>query len=317
MTLNNHTTPLLTAFKKLPQQVKENYGECIKSLQRRFDLDRTRPRCTCKPYRPSKSCPEAVVAVSPQEEGSSTQTVKLLNERLQQLEILLERKGSPTEHRTITLGVSYRVKGVVGVVDIEFIVNTGAAVVDIEFVVNKGAAVSIIRKEVWTPLVKRDNALVLEQYSGKNLWSKPSIEQGVANRLILNERTVVPARSKIELMGVMVANAVVSPNSNELPVGILNPRDEKVVLKKGTQIASMKLLEQDPVRNISTVMKNQGVSLECQNILWEMVSKARREELRALLKDMLESDVIQQTDSQPKTAFTTPEGLYYFKGSGP
>ena len=71
---------------------------------------------------------------------------------------------------SVTLGVSYRVKRVVGVVDIEFIVNTGAAVVDIEFVVNIGAAVSIIRKEVWTPLVKRDNALVLEQYSGKNLW---------------------------------------------------------------------------------------------------------------------------------------------------
>ena len=71
----------------------------------------------------------------------------------------------------------------------------------------------------------------------------------------------------------MVANAVVSPNSNELSVSILNPCDEKVVLKKGTQIASMELLEQDPVRNISTVLKNQGVSLECQNILWEMVSK--------------------------------------------
>ena len=101
-------------------------------------------------------------------------------------------------------------------------------------------------------------------------------------------------------------------------------------------------------------MKNQGVFLECQNILWEMVSKvgghiskvkqcnciiefadvfsfsskdlgrtrehhictsdaqpvhlppcripqACREELRALLKDMLECNVIQQTDSQPKT----------------
>ena len=30
-----------TAFKKLPQDVKENYGECIKSLQRRFDPDST------------------------------------------------------------------------------------------------------------------------------------------------------------------------------------------------------------------------------------------------------------------------------------
>ena len=139
----------------------------------------------------------------------------------------------------------------------------------------------------------------------------------------------------------MVANAVVSPNSNEVPVGILNPCDEKVVLKI-------------------------GVSLECQNILWEMVSKvgghisksereqlyslllefadvfsfsskdlgrtkehhictsdaqpvhlspcripqASREELRALLKDMLECDVIQQTDnprqpSQHQKGFTS------------
>eukprot|EP00731_Ephydatia_muelleri_P017953 Em0010g1051a len=203
----------------------------------------------------------------------------------------------------------------------------------------------------------------------------------------------------------------------------------------------MELLEQDPVINISTVMKNAEVSLECQNILWDLVSKvgshisesereqlysllvefadvfsfsskdlgrtkelkhhiftsdaqpvhlsprripqARREELRGLLRDMLESDVIQQSDSpwsspivlakkhdgttrfcvdyrkvnevtrkdayplprvddtldtlvgskffttldlasgywqvevapedQPKTAFTTPEGLYQFK----
>ena len=39
--------------------------------------------------------PQAVAAVSPQEEGSSTQKVKSLSERLQRLEILLERKGSP------------------------------------------------------------------------------------------------------------------------------------------------------------------------------------------------------------------------------
>ena len=36
------TEKALTAFKKLPQEVKENYGECIKSLQRRFDPDSKR-----------------------------------------------------------------------------------------------------------------------------------------------------------------------------------------------------------------------------------------------------------------------------------
>ena len=294
--------------------------------------------------------------------------------------------------------------------------------------------------------------------------SKTTKEQGVATvGLVLKEKTVVPAGSEMEVMvkiadpvtngtwfvghksatcnGVMVANAVVSPRSNVVPVRILNPRDEMVVLKKGTQIASMELLEQDPVINISTVMKSAEVSLECQNILWDLVSKvgshisesereqlysllvefadvfsfsskdlgrtkelkhhiftsdahpvhlsprripqARREELRGLLRDMLESDVIQQSDSpwsspivlakkhdgttrfcvdyrkvnevtrkdayplprvddtldtlvgskffttldlasgywqvevapedQPKTAFTTPEGLYQFK----
>ena len=291
--------------------------------------------------------------------------------------------------------------------------------------------------------------------------SKTTTEHEVATvGLVLKEKTVVPAGSEMEVMvkiagpvtwfvghksatcnGVMVANAVVSPSSNVVPVRILNPRDEMVVLKKGTQIASMELLEQDPVINISTVMKSAEVSLECQNILWDLVSKvgshisesereqlysllvefadifsfsskdlgrtkelkhhiftsdaqpvhlhprripqARREELRGLLRDMLESDVIQQSDSpwsspivlakkhdgttrfcvdyrkvnevtrkdayplprvddtldtlvgskffttldlasgywqvevapedQPKTAFTTPEGLYQFK----
>ena len=418
---------------------------------------------------------------------------------------------------SVTCGVSYSVKGVIGVVAIAFVVDMGAAV-------------SLIRKDVWTQLVNRDSTLVLEQWSGKKLvgvngaslsicgcgfkgtpfmvtcivtdditieailgldfleanscvidcgqkvltfpsqklsipfLSKTTTEQGVATvGLVLKEKIVVPAGSEMEVMvkiagpvtnstwvvghksatcnGVMVANAVVSPSSNVVPVRILNPRDEMVVLKKGTQIASMELLEQDPVINISTVMKNAEVSLECQNILWDLVSKvgshisesereqlysllvefadvfsfsskdlgrtkelkhhiftsdaqpvhlpprripqARREELRGLLRDMLESDVIQQSDSpwpspivlakkhdgtarfcvdyrkvnevtrkdayplprvddtldtlvgskifttldlasgywqvevaledQPKTAFTTPEGLYQFK----
>eukprot|EP00731_Ephydatia_muelleri_P037037 Em0384g2a len=143
--------------------------------------------------------------------------------------------------------------------------------------------------------------------------NKTTTEQGVATvGLVLKEKTVVPAGSEMEVMvkiagpvtngtwfvghksatcnGVMVANAVVSPSSNVVPVRILNPRDEMVVLKKGTQIASMELLEQDPVINISTVMKNAEVSLECQNILWDLVSKvgshiseSEREQLYSLL----------------------------------
>ena len=120
------------------------------------------------------------------------------------------------------------------------------------------------------------------------IFSKPSKEQGVATiGLILNESTVVPSRKRdgtdgkncwsdhqwhmgctTTHQGVMVANAVVSPNSNEVPVRTLNPCDEKVVLKKGTQI---ELLEQDPVMSISTVMEflwNARTSYA-----WEMVSK--------------------------------------------
>ncbi|KAL5469156.1 hypothetical protein EMCRGX_G030368 [Ephydatia muelleri] len=174
-----------TAFKKLPQDVKENYGECMKSLQRRFDPDskrqlyvaelsaRTRHKdedwatfgdvlrvLACgqsflaqienaqvafgvkqkrptnveeavvatielesylgssgKPLRVSAVSPqepdpdvrvrradraEAVAAVSPLDEP---QTVKLLGERLQRLEMLLERQGSSTRPRTSILAI--------------------------------------------------------------------------------------------------------------------------------------------------------------------------------------------------------------------
>ena len=161
-----------TAFKKLPQDVKENYGECMKSLQRRFDPDskrqlyvaelsaRTRHKdedwatfgdvlrvladkaypdleekarerlalnqflaqienaqvafgvkqkrptnveeavvatIDLESYLGSSDPAEAVAAVSPLDEP---QTVKSLGERLQRLEMLLERQGSSIGLRT-------------------------------------------------------------------------------------------------------------------------------------------------------------------------------------------------------------------------
>eukprot|EP00731_Ephydatia_muelleri_P038701 Em0868g1a len=525
-----------TAFKKLPQDVKENYGECMKSLQRRFDPDskrqlyvaelsaRTRHKdedwatfgdvlrvladkaypdleekarerlalnqflaqienaqvafgvkqkrptnveeavvatielesylgSSGKPLRVSAVSPqepdpdvrvrradraEAVAAVSPLDEP---QTVKLLGERLQRLEMLLERQGSSTRPRTSKQtweAESGKRKAVVcwtcgkkghiarfcrSRATEQHQGNFSPSVERAYHVLFKGTpfmVTCIVTDDITIEAILgldflEANSCVIDcgqkvltfpsQKLSIPFLSKTTAEQGVATvGLVLKEKTVVPAGSEMEVMvkiagpvtngtwfvghksatcnGVMVANAVVSPSSNVVPVRILNPRDEMVVLKKGTQIASMELLEQDPVINISTVMKNAEVSLECQNILWDLVSKdlgrtkelkhhiftsdaqpvhlsprripqARREELRGLLRDMLESDegkrnnkkdayplprvddtldtlvgskffttldlasgywqVEVAPEDQPKTAFTTPEGLYQFK----
>ena len=113
--------------------------------------------------------------------------------------------------------------------------------------------------------------------------------------LILKEKVIIPAASEVELMvhlatpvakgtwlvtgdtstrhGVMVARALVCPNSKPVPVRVVNPREENVVLKKGTQIAHAELLEQDPVIEISSVSEKLKISQEDKSILWEMVSR--------------------------------------------
>eukprot|EP00731_Ephydatia_muelleri_P038807 Em0919g2a len=416
-----------TAFKKLPQDVKENYGECMKSLQRRFDPDskrqlyvaelsaRTRHKdedwatfgdvlrvladkaypdleekarerlalnqflaqienaqvafgvkqkrptnveeavvatielesylgSSGKPLRVSAVSPqepdpdvrvrradraEAVAAVSPLDEP---QTVKLLGERLQRLEMLLERQGSSTRPRTSKQtweAESGKRKAVVcwtcgkkghiarfcrSRATEQHQGNFSPSVERAYHVLFKGTpfmVTCIVTDDITIEAILgldflEANSCVIDcgqkvltfpsQKLSIPFLSKTTTEQGVATvGLVLKEKTVVPAGSEMEVMvkiagpvtngtwfvghksatcnGVMVANAVVSPSSNVVPVRILNPRDEMVVLKKGTQIASMELLEQDPVINISTVMKNAEVSLECQNILWDLVSK--------------------------------------------
>ena len=113
--------------------------------------------------------------------------------------------------------------------------------------------------------------------------------------LIVKEKIVIPAASEVQLIvdlatlvakgtwvvagntsarhGVMVAHAVVCPNAKPVPVHVVNPREEIVVLKKGTEIAHVELLEQDPVIEISTVAEKFNISREDQSILWEMVSR--------------------------------------------
>ena len=89
-----------------------------------------------------------------------------------------------------------------------------------------------------------------------------------------------------------MAHAVVCPNAKPVPVRVVNPREKIVVLKKGTEIAHMELLEQDPVIEISTVAEKFKISREDQSLVWEMVSrvgddvnKDEKEELFSLLLD--------------------------------
>ena len=50
--------------------------------------------------------------------------------------------------------------------------------------------------------------------------------------------------------GVMVARSVVCPTSQAVPVRLLNPREESVVVRKGVQIARMEQLDDMCVGNV-------------------------------------------------------------------
>ena len=87
--------------------------------------------------------------------------------------------------------------------------------------------------------------------------------KSIAVGLILTQKVTIPPASEMEVMaaledtttsrkgtwivegnrvgryGVMVARSVVCPTSQAVPVRLLNPREESVVVRKGVQIARM------------------------------------------------------------------------------
>eukprot|EP00731_Ephydatia_muelleri_P033166 Em0025g122a len=117
--------------------------------------------------------------------------------------------------------------------------------------------------------------------------------------LIINSVTTVPAGCEIELMvtpvekigrgawilegevsgrhGVMVAHALVCPNNQSVPIRVLNPREQPVVLKKGELIARMELVEQEPsginAVDVTSSSTRPELSPENKEFLWNMVSE--------------------------------------------
>ena len=85
----------------------------------------------------------------------------------------------------------------------------------------------------------------------------------------------------------IVARGLVCPNRNGLvPVRVLNPRDEEVVLIKGVHLAKMVLIDDNCTGtvNVSAFSKNSNLSKEDQSTLWKMhgISDADKEQLYAL-----------------------------------
>ena len=97
---------------------------------------------------------------------------------------------------------------------------------------------------------------------GKSFGNTPIVN------LILKQRLVVPGGSEMEAMvevehnnfnhswivegtpnmccGLMVAHGIVNPKNGSVPLRVLPLRNEEVVVRKGTRIAVMEALEEDP-----------------------------------------------------------------------
>eukprot|EP00731_Ephydatia_muelleri_P039257 Em1280g1a len=98
------------------------------------------------------------------------------------------------------------------------------------------------------------------------------------------EKTVEDGRSWIvyrepsDRMGVLVAHALVCPANNAVPLRVLSPREEPVIVPKGTRIATLEALDREPPDDVIQVHAvsatgNKSLSSSEEGVLWEMVSK--------------------------------------------
>ena len=130
--------------------------------------------------------------------------------------------------------------------------------------------------------------------------------------VVMQESITVPPYSEVEVMGgipavaaqkpwlvegkqtkrcaVMVARALVEPESNKIPVRLLNPRDVEVPIRKGSILAE---LEKVPTSSVVTAISQQPESEPSEELrqkLWEMVEGSEQslsEEEKAKLFSVL------------------------------
>ena len=194
-------------------------------------------------------------------------------------------------------GSALSVKGVVGlalslegnIFNVPF-VATGdilvEAILGLDFVESNHCVIDCGHRNLTFPS-RRLSLELLPQGSSKT-------EKNIAVGLILTQKVAIRPASEMEVMaaledttsrkgtwivegnragryGVMVARSVVCPTSQTVPVRLLNPREESVVVRKGVQIARMEQLDDMCVGNVSTSPSE--ASPKDRDMLWDMVCK--------------------------------------------
>eukprot|EP00731_Ephydatia_muelleri_P036277 Em0229g3a len=329
-----------TAFQKLPRNVREEYGECLKALKQRFEPDskkelyvaelhtrtrrkdedwatfgdalkvladkaysdleeKARERLALTQYLAHIENPQIAFGVrqkrpetvdaavtatielesylgstSGAQKGNIATTaaagpetlaeaLKVLNDRLQKLEVLVVNKAESSSAGLTRAQVCIEGFEFVGnfVVSGELVVD---AILGLDFLQQHNCIIDVGKKLLKFPSVDLSVGLQ-DAVSEMEIMVKPLCNVGSGIWMIENN----PAVS----CGVMVARAVMCSNKETFPIRVLNPRDSSIVLQKGVELAKMELIEQDLVQlNAASVGKSSGKESSVdQAELWSLV----------------------------------------------
>ena len=120
--------------------------------------------------------------------------------------------------------------------------------------------------------------LVLTQKLVLPAISESEIMASLLEKTVEDGRSWIVSREPSDRMGVLVAHALVCPANNAVPLRVLSPREEPVIVPKGTRIATLEALEWEPPDDVIQVHAvsatgNKSLSSSEEGVLWEMVSK--------------------------------------------
>lgn len=130
-----------------------------------------------------------------------------------------------------------------------------------------GLAIPLTNKKV-KPVVSHVDVVL-----GSAIQEPPHSEMEVVGKVpsTATSKTWIMESNAQQRLPVMVARAVVQPPGNEVPIRLLNWKDTSVSIPKGTVVATMELLPDEPLADIATMGdRDQDVPSDVQDRLWKL-----------------------------------------------